>query len=65
MPHFALESIALGQVVCREDRCYGLNVCVPQHSYIEALTKVKISEEEAIGNTGLDEVMRVGRHDGI
>ena len=49
MPHFALVSIALGTTV-------------PQISYIEALTKMKISEEQAFGNTGVDEVMRVGHH---
>lgn len=31
-------------MVCREDRCYGLNVCVPKNSYVEAQTKAKISE---------------------
>lgn len=52
-------------MVCREDRCYGLNVYIPQNSYVEALSKVKISEAEALGNMSVDEVMKVSHHKAI
>ena len=50
-----------------EHLCYGLNVCVPPNSYIEALTpKVMVLGGGAFGMwLGLDEVVRVGPYDGI
>ena len=47
--------------------CYGLNICTPLHSYVEAL----VSSVMLLGGGGLwevirlDEVIRMGPHDGI
>lgn len=47
--------------------CYGLNICTPLHSYVEAL----MSSVMLLGGGGLwevirlDEVIRMGPRDGI
>lgn len=56
MPHFALESTALGPTICGKEEGYDrLNVCVPlpkkiSYSYVDMLTpSVVVFEEGAFG----------------